>query len=139
MNFQYNETMKWCGKPTEAHVIIPPISPHNKATNSGAAKDILSLLILYGIFESTSSNALGDEPEITKLPLDSNSNECYLLMVGDGLTQIKVKQFSDIIDETSSLYGPYHKVTVMLQKALDQVIFIPGNLHGGGFHIMQVV
>lgn len=60
-------------------------------------------------------------------------------MVGDGLTQIRAKQFSDIIDETSSSYGPCHKVTIMLQKALDQVIFIPGNLHGSGFHVMQVV
>ena len=27
----------------------------------------------------------------------------------------------------------------MLQEALDQVIFIPGDLHGGGFHVMQVI
>ena len=28
---------------------------------------------------------------------------------------------------------------MMIQKALDQVTFIPGNLHGGGFHTMQVI
>ena len=60
-------------------------------------------------------------------------------MVGDGLTQIQAKQFSDLIDETSASYGPRHELTQMHQKAMDQVIFIPGNLHGGGFHIMQVV
>ena len=60
-------------------------------------------------------------------------------MVGDGLTKIRAKQFSDLIDETLSSYGPQHRVTVMPQQALDQVIFIPGDLHGGGFHVMQVV
>ena len=28
---------------------------------------------------------------------------------------------------------------MMLQKALDQVVFIPGDLHSGGFHLMQIV
>ena len=60
-------------------------------------------------------------------------------MVGDGLTQIHAKQFTDMIDESSTLYGPCHRVTQMLQKVLEQVIFILGDLHGGGFHIMQVV
>ena len=27
----------------------------------------------------------------------------------------------------------------MIQRALDQVIFVPGDLHGGRFHIMQVI
>lgn len=26
--YQHNETIKWHGQPTEAHVIIPPVSPH---------------------------------------------------------------------------------------------------------------
>ena len=60
-------------------------------------------------------------------------------MVGDGLTQIRAKQFSDLIKESSASYGPCHETTMMIQKAIDQVIFIPGDLHGGGFHIMQVV
>ena len=60
-------------------------------------------------------------------------------MVGDGLTQMRAKQFSEMIDQTSISYGPRHEVTTMLQEALERIIFLPGDLHGGGIHIMQVV
>ena len=51
--FQHNETIKWRGKVEAAHVIIPPVSPHDETTNIGAAKVILSLLVMshYGWME----------------------------------------------------------------------------------------
>lgn len=116
------------------------VSPHDKTINTGAAKVILSLLLLYGILkinENEPTNA--DDANLLQLSLAENYKERYLLMVRDGLPQMRAKQFSDLIDETSTSYGPRHEVTVMLQKALDQVVFIPGNLHSGGFHIMQIV
>ena len=94
---------------------------------------------MYGLLESDGSTAENEEPDIKQLRLASNTSERYLLMVGDGLTQMRAKQFSELIEETSHSFGPRHKVTVMLQKAMDQVTFIPGDLHGGSFHIMQVV
>ena len=63
----------------------------------------------------------------------------FLVMVGDGLSQMRARQFSELIDETCTSYSPWHRVTTTLQKVLEQVIFIPGDLHGGGFHIMQVI
>ena len=55
------------------------------------------------------------------------------------VTQMRAKQLSEIIDQTSISYGLRHEVTTMLQEALESIIFLPGDLHGGGFHIMQVV
>ena len=138
-NYQYNETLKWRAKSTAAQVIILPVSPHDENTTSGAAKVILSLLVLYGILDSSEANKNSEDPNLRKLRLSPNAQERYLLMVGDSLTQMRAKRFSELIDETSTSYCPRHKVTQMLQKAMDQVIFIPGDLHGGGFHIMQVV
>lgn len=94
---------------------------------------------MYGILNAREGSADKNNPDIKQLQLAPNADQCYLLMVGNGLTQMCAKPFSEMIHKTSSLYGPCHKITVMLQKALDRVIFLPGDLHGGGFHIMQVV
>ena len=58
------ETWKWRGHPKEAHVIIPPASPHDETTNSGAAKVILSLLVMFGVLRKTDTgNGIGDNYE----------------------------------------------------------------------------
>ena len=119
--------------------MIPPVSPHNETMNTGVVKVILSLLVLYGLLESNGSTADNEDADIKQLRLAPNASKRYLLMVSDGLTQMRAKQFNKLIEETSHSFGPRYKVTVMLQKAMDQVNFIPGDLHGGGFHIMQVV
>ena len=131
--FQYNETIIWRGKPIEANVIFPPVSPHDETMNTGAAKGISSLLVLYGLLVLDGSGNGNEETNINQLRLAPNAHQRYLLMVSNGLTQMRAKQFSDLIEETSHSFGPRHKVTVMLQKAMDQVIFIPGDLHSGGF------
>ena len=137
--FQYVETLKWRGKPKEANVIVPPISPHDETTNTGAAKVILLLLVMYGILKNRVDENMTDTPDVANLRLAHDAKEHYLIMVGDGLTQIRAKQFAEIIEESSSSYGPRQRTSMMIQRALDQVIFIHGDLHGGGFHIMQVI
>ena len=72
-NFQYNETIKWRGKPREAHVIIPPVSPHDEITNTGAAKVILSLLTLFGILQSSDNES--DTPDKAQCRLAPNAKE----------------------------------------------------------------
>ena len=127
-------------------MIIPPVSPHNETTNSVAAKVILSLLVMFGVLRKTDNgngngngNSDSYEEQIQNLTLAPNARERFLVMVGDGLTQICAKQFKDMIEETSTSYGPRHRITRMLQNTIEQVIFIPVDLHGGGFHIMQVI
>ena len=87
-HFQFKETQKWRGQPKEAHVIIPPASPHGKTTNSGAAKVILSLLVMFGVLRKTDTgNGIGDNHDkIKNLTLAPNAKERFLVMVGDGLT-----------------------------------------------------
>ena len=110
-NFQYVETLKWRGKPKEANVIVPPISQHDETTNTGAAKIILLLLVMLCILESTNDceHAMDNMLKVTDLRLAHNAKKRFLIMVGDGLTQIRVKQFADIIEESSSSYGPRHR------------------------------
>ena len=137
--FQHLETLKWRDKPKAAKVIIPPISPHDKTTKSGAAKVILSLLHMFGILQYKFEIDQEEETDIANMDLAPGAQNHHLIIVGNGLSQIRARQFSDLIDETSTSFGPRHETMLMLQKALDQVIFVPGNLHGGGFHILQIV
>ena len=125
-HFQYKVTMKWRGAPNEVNVIIPPVSPHDETTNTGAAKIILSLFTIFGNLESTSTTneTAGDIPDVINLRLANDLKDRYLIMVGDGLTQIRARQFSDLIEESSASYRLRHQTTMMIQKALDQVIFI---------------
>ena len=86
--FQFKETVKWRGKPKEVHVIIPPVSPHDKMTKTGAAKVILSLLVMIGILIKADRTKQDGEPDINNLVLAPNAHKHFLVMVGDGLTQI---------------------------------------------------
>ena len=116
-HFQYNETIKWRGKPREAHVIIPPVSPHDETTNTGAAKVILSLLTLFGILESSHDDC--NSPDTANIRLAQNAKQQFLVMVTDGLSQMRARQFSELIDETCTSYRPCCRAMTMLQKALE--------------------
>ena len=56
------------------------------------------------------------------------------MIVGDRYSQICARTFNELIEETSYSLGPQHTARVMIQKSLNQVIHIPGDLHGGCFH-----
>ena len=71
---------------------------------------------MYGLLESVGSTVENEDADIKLLRLAPNASECYLLMVGDGLTQMRAKHFNELIEETLHSFGPRHKVTVMLQK-----------------------
>jgi len=77
--------------------------------------------------------------ELTELKLSENAKEKYVIMVGDGLTQMRAKQFIEIVYQTSISYELRHEVTTMLQEALESIIFLPGDLHGGGFNISTIL
>ena len=68
---------------------------------------------------------------------DSHKNQS-LMLVGDGLSQIQVKTFTNILsNETYSIFNEDHENTVIIQKVVKQVVNIRGDLHGGYFHFLQ--
>ena len=77
-NFQYKETLKWRGKPKDAHVIFPSASPHDETTNTGAAKVILSLLVMFGILKKSESQNQDDKMDVKNLILVPNVNKAIL-------------------------------------------------------------
>jgi hypothetical protein len=133
-SFQRKATELWRGLPNIASLLIPPVSPEDETTNIGAAKVVLSLLVLCGILQVIIE---GDKK---RFKLHTNYKERRLMIVGDGLSQIRVRTFADLMAETSySKFDDDHENCNVIQKALKQTINITGDLHGGCFHFLQAV
>ena len=58
------------------------------------------------------------------------------MLVGDGLLQIRAKNFERMIEDSSYRFKEIHKAMEMIKDALGQVIHITGDLHGGRFHFL---
>ena len=68
---------------------------------------------------------------------DSHKNQRFML-VGDGLSQIQVKTFTNILsNDTYSIFDEEHENNMIIMKALKRVVNITGDLHGGYFHFLQ--
>ena len=60
------------------------------------------------------------------------------MLVGNGLSQIRLKTCTNICsNETYSTFNEEHENTVIIQKALKQVVNVTGDLHGGLFHFLH--
>ena len=61
---------------------------------------------------------------------DGHKNQS-LMLVGDGLSQIRVKTFTNIhSNDTYSTFNEEPENTVIVQKSLNRVVNITGDLHG---------
>ena len=79
----------WRGHLTPAKMLIPPVSPENETTNRGAANIVMSLLLYHGIVEPV--NYDGANGDVKGMELADDYKERYVMLVGDGLSQICVK------------------------------------------------
>ena len=135
--FQFRATELWRGEATKTSLLMPPVSPEDETTNLGAAKVVLSLLVLFGILELQSNE--GAEGNVRGIRLADGYDKRYLMLVGDGLSQIRVRTFVEMIGDQCYDLGQEHESTVMIRKALGQIINVTGDLHGGCFHFLQAV
>jgi hypothetical protein len=71
--------------------------------------------------------------------LATNYNKHYLVIVGDGLLQMRARTFNELIEKSSYNFGTQHEMTVKVTKGLQQVIHVPGDLHGGCFHFLSAI
>jgi hypothetical protein len=132
--FQCQTTACWRGKVPIASLLIPPVSPEDETTNAGAAKVVLSLLVLYGIIEIKKTR--GKEQFV----LADNYKERKLMLIGDGLSQIRVKTFCTLMANKSySNFDEEHENNEVIQRALGQIINVTGDLHGGCFHFLSAL
>ena len=78
-----------------AKLLIPPVSPENETTNKGAANVIMSLLLMHGILEPTTND--GANGDLKGIRLAHDYKDRFVMLVGDGLSQIRAKTFEKMI------------------------------------------
>jgi hypothetical protein len=123
--------------PPRATVLAPPVSPDDKTTTRGAGKVILRILLLFGLLVPTVSTAIQGKVQAVQLPADYQKR--WLVLVGDGLSQMRLQAFKDMLHTSSYSFEKWYEMAQLLSKALDQCVALPGDLHGGGFHFLVVV
>jgi hypothetical protein len=135
--FQQSSVNLWRngGNITPASALLPPICPHDEITNIGAGQNIVSLLLLRGILEATDFD--GTNGDMRKIRLAPDYKNKWMMLVGDGLTQMRVRTFVDIINKSCYDFGQQQEKMAMIKEALGQVIHITGDLHGGLFHFLS--
>ena len=133
----YTYPQIWRGQVTPAKLLIPPVSPENETTNRGAANVVMSLLLYHGIVVPVSNQ--GANGDVKEMRLAEDYGERYVMLVGDGLSQVRVQTFENMIQESSFCFKENFRATDMIRKALEQVIHVTGDLHGGRFHFLAVI
>jgi hypothetical protein len=103
--FQYNTVLKWRGERKRAKVLCPPVSPDDETTKKGAGNVRLSVLELCGILKVDVSS--------TNISLGDDISNCWLILVGDGLSHLRVANFKDCMEDQSRNFQEfYHKSTI---------------------------
>ena len=99
--FSKEGTNLWRGECSSAELIIRPISPEDETTKKDATKVVLSLLLMFGIVETCSEDT-DLENDLSKIQLSERDQYRILILVGDGLSQIRVKSFNQMLNESTS-------------------------------------
>ena len=135
--FQHNTTKLWMGNQKKCSSLVPPISKEDETTNRGATKVILSLLALFGIMEGQTYE--GEHGSVRELELAKHFEKRYLVIVGDGLSQMRARTSNDLIEDSAYSFGQQHEMTAKVAKGMQQIIHVPGDLHGGSFHFLSAI
>ena len=102
-NFQLNSTKVWsnCVNIPESRALLPLVILHKEISKRGAVKNIKVILLLQGIIVPQSSE--GAAGNLCEFKLADDYKSKWLVLVRDGLTQIRIKSFIDEIKK--SCYG----------------------------------
>ena len=70
-------------------------------------------------------------------PSDIDSR--WMLLVGDGLSFERFRNYKDDLTSKQASFCTHYEETRVVLRALGQVVFLPGDLHGGCFHTLGPV
>ena len=90
----------------------------------------MPLLLLHGVIEASSRDGYKE------INLARDNQTRFVMVIGDGISQLRVKTFENIIEQSSYKCNETFFARKMIKAALCHVIHIPGDLHGGRFHFL---
>ena len=133
--FQRRSVESWKGPEAPTNFLILPVSMADETTTLGSAQIILDLMVCCGMLQKQ----LDNDGTLLLGPAD-DIKDCWLLLVGDGLSLQRIMQFKEKISPkhihsfTKNYYQARH-----IREALERVVIVPGDLHAGGFHFLQPI
>jgi hypothetical protein len=72
------------------------------------------------------------------ISLTANYDSRWQITVGNGLSQMRMRQYQDMVDNASINFRQHYRQSIVFSKAINRVVMVPGDLHGGGFHFLAV-
>ena len=82
---------------TEASSLIPLLSLYKELTKCGAGQNITSMLLICGILVPIDSE--GEAGNVQKIILYNYYKNNWIMLVGDGLTKVRIKMSVDEINK----------------------------------------
>ena len=127
--FQRRAVLNYRGLRPKAHLLALPILNDDETTTAGMFNVIIKFLRQVKLLVPG---------KITNGPdwvCPNDSKTIWLLLVGDGLSAEQYRAFENSLREHPTFAATYESVSEIL-KSLQQVVFLPGDLHGACFHTL---
>jgi hypothetical protein len=130
--FQFESVKKWKGQQTPVKLLCLPLSVDDETKTEECGNVLLSFMERSGIIKVRGKDT-------TSIQLADDYDSKWQLTVGDGLSQMRMRQYNDSVDAASVNFRQYYRQSIVFSKAMTRVLMIPGDLHGGGFHFLATV
>jgi hypothetical protein len=122
--------VKWRGERKRAQILCPPVSADGETTKKGAGNVTLLMFELCGI--------LNVDIASTDISLGDDIFNRWLILVGDGLSHVRVANFKDCMENQSRNFQEFYHKSTIFARALNCIVMVPGDLHGDDFHFLMV-
>ena len=110
-----------------------PTMAEDETTTLGTGVVLLNILHLCGLIEV--QKLVDGRSKI----IEGDTNSKWLYLVGDGLTQVRLKSFFDAIQQDSLSFRELYRESVVLARAQERVVIGNGDLHAGGFSCLGTI
>ena len=118
------------GSRPKAEIMSLPVVKDDETTIKGMVNVILKFLQCGGLLQLTADGTFVNPPDLGKR---------NMALYGDGLTCERFRNCKDQLLERQATFNKHYEQISAVMRAVDRVIMMPGDLHGGGFHTLGPV
>ena len=138
---QKQEVKQWFGDRNKLQICFLPTSKEDETTNLGCATVFLEILENAGLIriQRQKFSIGGEEKEKLVVETVIGASEKWVYLIGDGLTHVRLKSFVNTINDSLYSFEDDYETRRVLSLALKQVVLGVGDLHGGGFAILNTI
>ena len=138
---QMKEVTQWFGDKLKVDICFLPTSNEDETTNLGCTTVFLEILENAGLINIQRRKIVigGEEKEKLVVTTVTEASSKWLYLIGDGLTHVKLKSSVNVINESLYSFEDDNEMRRVLSLALKKVVSGVGDLHGGGFAILNTV